>query len=45
MAAEIRPQQRFPEVDRGAWFTLEEAKAHIQSGQVPILKELAATNG
>ena len=31
---------RFPEVDRGAWFTLDEAKRRIQPGQVPILEEL-----
>lgn len=35
-------KQRFPEVDRGAWFGLEEAKRHIQAGQVPMLEELAA---
>jgi predicted NUDIX family NTP pyrophosphohydrolase len=33
--------QRFPEVDAGAWFSIEEAKARIQAGQVPILEELA----
>ena len=33
--------QRFPEVDAGAWFSLEEAKTRIQAGQVPILEELA----
>jgi predicted NUDIX family NTP pyrophosphohydrolase len=37
--------QRFPEVDRGAWFDLAEAKAHIQSGQVPILEELCRLLG
>jgi predicted NUDIX family NTP pyrophosphohydrolase len=38
-------KQRFPEVDRGAWFTLEEAKARIMTGQVPILEELARLMG
>ena len=33
--------QRFPEVDAGRWFPLAEAKARIQSGQIPILDELA----
>lgn len=33
-------RQRFPEVDRGAWFGLPEAKRRIQKGQAPILEEL-----
>jgi predicted NUDIX family NTP pyrophosphohydrolase len=33
--------QRFPEVDAGAWFALDEAKGRIQPGQLPILEELA----
>ena len=33
--------QRFPEVDVGAWFDFDEAKHRIQSGQLPILEELA----
>src|SRR3954463_1903322 len=33
--------QAFPEVDRAAWFKLEEARERIQLGQVPILDELA----
>ena len=33
--------RRFPEVDAGRWFPLAEAKARIQSGQIPILDELA----
>lgn len=32
----------FPEVDRAAWFTLEEARAKMLPGQVPFLDELAA---
>ena len=30
----------FPEVDRAAWFGLDEARRRIQPGQVPILEEL-----
>jgi predicted NUDIX family NTP pyrophosphohydrolase len=30
----------FPEVDRAAWFGLDEAQKRIQPGQVPILEEL-----
>ena len=33
--------QSFPEIDRAAWFSLEEARRRIQSGQIPILDELA----
>jgi predicted NUDIX family NTP pyrophosphohydrolase len=33
-------QQEFPEVDRGDWFTLEEAKEKIIRGQVGFLEEL-----
>jgi predicted NUDIX family NTP pyrophosphohydrolase len=33
--------QRFPEVDRGAWFPLAEAKKRIHAGLVPLLDELA----
>jgi predicted NUDIX family NTP pyrophosphohydrolase len=32
----------FPEVDRAAWFTLEEARAKINRAQLPLLEELAA---
>ena len=32
--------QEFPEVDRAAWFDLEEAKRRINRGQVPLLDEL-----
>jgi len=34
--------QSFPEVDRAAWFDLEEARRRIQKGQVPILDEFEA---
>ena len=33
--------QSFPEIDRGAWFSLPEAKRKILRGQVPLLEELA----
>jgi predicted NUDIX family NTP pyrophosphohydrolase len=32
----------FPEVDRGAWFGLDEARARINEGQRPLLAELEA---
>lgn len=34
--------QKFPEVDRGAWFGLEEAKAKINPAQAALLEELAS---
>ena len=37
--------QAFPEIDRAAWFTLDEARAKIVAGQRPILGELARTLG
>jgi predicted NUDIX family NTP pyrophosphohydrolase len=33
-------QQTFPEVDRAAWFPIEEAKERILKGQIPLLIEL-----
>jgi len=33
-------QQEFPEVDRAAWFPVEDARLHMLSGQVPLLDEL-----
>jgi predicted NUDIX family NTP pyrophosphohydrolase len=33
--------QSFPEVDRGAWFGLDEARVKITAGQLPLLEELA----
>jgi predicted NUDIX family NTP pyrophosphohydrolase len=33
-------QQSFPEVDRAAWFRIEEATRRILKGQVPLLGEL-----
>ena len=33
-------QQEFPEVDRGAWFTVAEARRRIIAGQAPFLDEL-----
>jgi predicted NUDIX family NTP pyrophosphohydrolase len=32
--------QTFPEVDRAAWFSIEEAKERILKGQVALLIEL-----
>lgn len=34
--------QQFPEVDRAAWFSVEEAKRRILKGQAPALDRLAA---
>jgi predicted NUDIX family NTP pyrophosphohydrolase len=34
--------QHFPEVDRGAWFTVAEARRKILRGQLPLLAELEA---
>jgi predicted NUDIX family NTP pyrophosphohydrolase len=33
--------QSFPEVDRGAWFRLEQARVKISAGQLPLLEELS----
>lgn len=33
---------RVPEVDRGGWFRLEEARQKINAGQLPILEEWSA---
>jgi predicted NUDIX family NTP pyrophosphohydrolase len=33
-------QKEFPEVDRAAWFEIDEAKRKIHQGQVPLLEEL-----
>ncbi len=33
-------QQEFPEVDRAAWFDIEESKKKINQGQVGLLEEL-----
>jgi predicted NUDIX family NTP pyrophosphohydrolase len=33
--------QPFPEIDRAAWLTLDEARARIVTGQRPILDALA----
>jgi predicted NUDIX family NTP pyrophosphohydrolase len=37
--------QEFPEVDRAAWFSLEEAAAKIHPGQAGFLRELARLVG
>ena len=36
---------RFPEVDRGQWFSVAEARRKLVSGQVPIVDELARNLG
>jgi predicted NUDIX family NTP pyrophosphohydrolase len=33
-------KRQYPEVDRAAWFTLEEARRKILAGQQPLLDEL-----
>ena len=38
-------RQSFPEVDRAAWFTLDEARTRVNPGQLPILDELAGLTG
>ena len=35
----------FPEIDRAAWFTIEEARRRILPAQVPLLEELLARLG
>jgi predicted NUDIX family NTP pyrophosphohydrolase len=35
-------RQEFPEVDRGGWFSLEEARRRILPAQAALLDELAA---
>ncbi len=32
--------RQFPEVDRAAWFTIDEARAKIIAGQSPLLDQL-----
>jgi predicted NUDIX family NTP pyrophosphohydrolase len=34
--------QEFPEIDRAAWFGVEEARAKLVKGQVPVLDRLLA---
>jgi predicted NUDIX family NTP pyrophosphohydrolase len=38
-------QQEFPEVDRGAWFTLGDAHRKLLPGQLPFLAELVRLIG
>jgi len=38
-------QQEFPEVDRAAWFAIEEAERKILRGQVALLRQLRAKLG
>jgi predicted NUDIX family NTP pyrophosphohydrolase len=32
-----------PEADRGAWFSIDEAKNRIKSTQIPLIERLAKT--
>jgi len=32
----------FPEIDKAAWFNLEEAKIKINKGQIPLIEELSS---
>jgi predicted NUDIX family NTP pyrophosphohydrolase len=38
-------RQNFPEIDRAAWFTLDEAREKINEGQRPLLDRLAQLAG
>jgi predicted NUDIX family NTP pyrophosphohydrolase len=38
-------RQEFPEVDRAAWFSLDEARAKILKGQAPFLDDLERVMG
>jgi len=42
MAAKIRRKKSFPEIDKAAWFTIDEAGKKIIEGQVPLIEELKA---
>lgn len=37
--------QAFPEVDRAAWFTLDEARSKILEGQLPLIDEVGVVVG
>jgi predicted NUDIX family NTP pyrophosphohydrolase len=34
--------QQFPEVDRAAWFSIDEARVKLLKGQLPLLDALVA---
>jgi predicted NUDIX family NTP pyrophosphohydrolase len=34
-------QTEFPEVDRGAWFSIDDARSRLLKGQIPFLDRLA----
>ncbi len=36
-------QKEFPEVDRGAWFSIDAARERINRGQIPFLDRLLAS--
>ena len=35
-------QREFPEVDRGAWYSIEAARLRLNTGQIPFLERLLA---
>ena len=37
--------QTYPEVDRGAWFSLPDARRYINPAQIPLLEEVEETVG
>ena len=37
--------QEFPEVDRGGWFSVDDARPKLNPGQVPLLEQLIAMLG
>ena len=38
-------QRSFPEVDKAAWFSLDEARLKLLAGQLPLLDRLVVTIG
>jgi predicted NUDIX family NTP pyrophosphohydrolase len=38
-------QAEFPEIDRGAWFAIDEARKRIIRGQAPFLDQLIEVIG
>jgi predicted NUDIX family NTP pyrophosphohydrolase len=37
--------QEFPEIDRGAWFSIEVARTKLLAGQIDFLDQLASKLG
>jgi predicted NUDIX family NTP pyrophosphohydrolase len=42
MATPVRKKKTFPEVDKAAWFDVEEAKVKINSAQSAFIDKLSA---